>query len=279
MTSYSIIIPTLGDRGGALKRAIYSAIHHISDDIEVIVVDDCTPDDSVRAATAGLPVRYIRRHRNGGVAAAQNSGIDESEGQFITFLHSDDAIPSDRLWRSVPKGIAVGRLKIGQEMISSSLANATVEDLLWHRFGVHIASCVFDRELLEKVRFDEALRSWEDWDLLLRIWMLQAPVEQYDECFARLYIDGDDRLSFSPAMSIALPTLYHKHRGLIWGDRRLRALWEFKIARLQLRSGNTTEGRRWLRKSLARDPLHPRRWVYAASREARPRAPVTSTAP
>ncbi|MFD1211673.1 CDP-glycerol glycerophosphotransferase family protein [Arthrobacter sp. GCM10027362] len=66
--------------------------------IEIIVVDDGSPDNSFAIASkfASLDrrIRIVRRE-NGGLGAARNTGIAEARGDYITFVDSDDEIPVD----------------------------------------------------------------------------------------------------------------------------------------------------------------------------------------
>lgn len=72
-------------------------------DFDVIVVDDCAEDDSMKVFREsmrkyGLPeerVTMLRHERNRGLSAARNTGIEASEADFVYFLDSDDTITPD----------------------------------------------------------------------------------------------------------------------------------------------------------------------------------------
>jgi len=74
-------------------------------DIEVIVIDDGSPDDSagiaLAAAAGDTRLRVIRLARNGGVSAARNAGIDAARGTWLAILDADDAFVPERLERLV----------------------------------------------------------------------------------------------------------------------------------------------------------------------------------
>ena len=67
-------------------------------DVEIIVVDDGSPDRSGdiarRHARRDLRVRVVTRE-NGGLSAARNTGIDHARGEFLTFVDSDDVVTLD----------------------------------------------------------------------------------------------------------------------------------------------------------------------------------------
>jgi CDP-glycerol glycerophosphotransferase len=67
-------------------------------EIEIIVVDDGSPDGSAdiarRHTRRDLRVRLVQRE-NGGLSAARNTGIDHARGEFLTFVDSDDVVQPD----------------------------------------------------------------------------------------------------------------------------------------------------------------------------------------
>ena len=86
----SIVIPTY-NRSAIVRRAIDSVLDQTFTDLEIIIVDDGSTDDT-REALAAYPdrVRYVRQE-NAGPAAARNHGMLLARGDYIGFLDSDDA--------------------------------------------------------------------------------------------------------------------------------------------------------------------------------------------
>ena len=97
--SVSVIIPTY-KRAHLVTRAIDSVLNQTFSDVEVIVVDDGSPDNTeevVRGVVDGR-VRYIRHEVNRGLAAAgRNTGIAMARGYYIAFLDDDDEWRADKL--------------------------------------------------------------------------------------------------------------------------------------------------------------------------------------
>lgn len=94
----SIVIPCY--RGAAyLAGAIDSCLRQSYKNIEVIVVDDASPDDCAAIAEAAAArdprVRLVRRPVNGGVARAFNSGFEIARGEYFTRLAQDDVFRDD----------------------------------------------------------------------------------------------------------------------------------------------------------------------------------------
>jgi hypothetical protein len=89
----SILIPTY-KRAALLPLAIRSALDQTYPNIEILVLDDCSPDNTRAAAepfTQDPRVRYIRHQTNLGLPGNWKFGINASRGEFFTILHDDDA--------------------------------------------------------------------------------------------------------------------------------------------------------------------------------------------
>ncbi len=93
MLSVSLIIP---NRNNArfLPQCIESALAQTRPFAEIVIVDDCSDDDSVQVIEAyrrrHSQLRLIRLTRNVGVSAARNRGIRASSSAFVTLLDADD---------------------------------------------------------------------------------------------------------------------------------------------------------------------------------------------
>src|SRR5438270_3788894 len=88
MPRASIIIAT-HSRPQLLPRAIESA-RAAGLDVEVIVVDDASTDETAAVCRALKGIKYLRVERNQRVAGARNIGLVASQGEYISFLDDDD---------------------------------------------------------------------------------------------------------------------------------------------------------------------------------------------
>ncbi len=88
----SVIIPTR-DRWPLLSRALGGALHQEDVDLEVIVVDDGSTDDTPErlAAMQDDRLRVFRHEQSLGVARSRNDGVAEARGAWVAFLDDDDA--------------------------------------------------------------------------------------------------------------------------------------------------------------------------------------------
>jgi glycosyltransferase involved in cell wall biosynthesis len=88
----SVVIPTF-NRSAWLVEAIESVCAQTFRDLEIIVVDDGSTDDTAQRLKAlgrmDKPVRYLSQE-NSGPSAARNRGIDAAQGEFVALLDSDD---------------------------------------------------------------------------------------------------------------------------------------------------------------------------------------------
>lgn len=79
---------------------------------EMLIVDDCSPDDTAlivqRAAESDSRIRLLRQSRNAGPAAARNSALAQAHGRWIAFLDSDDLWLPRKLELQLPFHLARG---------------------------------------------------------------------------------------------------------------------------------------------------------------------------
>ena len=91
----SVVIPVFRAEN-SLTQAISSVTDQGVDGIEIICIDDCSPDNSVEVLTSiqqdNPTVRLIQHSANQGPGPARNSGIDAARGDYIVFLDSDDSL-------------------------------------------------------------------------------------------------------------------------------------------------------------------------------------------
>src|SRR5262245_46484951 len=92
----SVIIPCYR-QGRYLAQAIDSCLAQTHPDVEVIVVNDGSDDNTDEVARGyGDRIRYIPK-RNGGVSAARNSGIAVATGRYLKFLDADDHLAPQQI--------------------------------------------------------------------------------------------------------------------------------------------------------------------------------------
>lgn len=99
----SVIIPVY-NVAKYIERCLLSVLNQTWQDLEVILVNDCTSDDSMEVAERVLSlhprgeiVRCLTHGANRGLSAARNTGISAAQGDYLYFLDSDDYIPENAM--------------------------------------------------------------------------------------------------------------------------------------------------------------------------------------
>ncbi len=99
----SVIIPCYGV-APLVHRALESALTQTQDDVEVIVVDDCSTDDLEQALEPYRSrITFLQHKTNQGVSAARNTGAINARGEILAFLDADDWWPPDFLEKLAPQ--------------------------------------------------------------------------------------------------------------------------------------------------------------------------------
>lgn len=92
----SIIVPVYKVEKYIVK-CLESILPQLTDEVELIVVDDCTPDNSAVLAqevlaTSQQNTKMIHKPVNGGLSSARNTGLEVVQGAYCWFVDSDDSI-------------------------------------------------------------------------------------------------------------------------------------------------------------------------------------------
>lgn len=249
MDLVSVIVPAY-NQGPYLAEAVQSALGQTYPELEVIVVDDGSTDDTPNVAHAFSDprVRYLRQE-NRGLSAARNTGIEASRGPYLTFLDSDDVFLPEKLTLLVGEltshpraGLAAGMaLPINEcgERIGRPFDRGLPEEGAHLLLGnpLHVGSILLRRSWQERVGvFDESLPSYEDWDLWIRLaragcpmrW-IAAPVSLYRFHPAQMTRDGSQMTSANFAVldkvfrDPGLPESWKEWRNEAYSNAELRA--------------------------------------------------------
>jgi glycosyltransferase involved in cell wall biosynthesis len=180
----SVVIPT-HNRAKMLKRAVDSVLNQTVLPEEIIIIDDCSDDETLKIMQKhpSEKLRILQQTENKGVSAARNRGIGESQSNWVVFLDSDDWWLPQKLEKQINF-----HKKFPQFLISQT-------DEVWIRNGVRVnpkkyhlkkAGWIFDiclkrcmitpsaaminKQIFEDVgMFDENIPACEDYDLWLRV--------------------------------------------------------------------------------------------------------------
>jgi len=186
----SVVVPTR-DRSRMLETALRSVLRQRDVQIEVIVVDDASSDDTpkVVAAFDEPRLRLLRNPAPTGPSEARNRGASEARGEWLAFLDDDDLWAPTKLARQV--GVAT---EDGHAWVYAGAVN--VDDRLQIIHGAPApdpaavvaalprsnpipagaSNVVIHRDAFEAVGgFNQDLRACEEWDLWLRLARAESP--------------------------------------------------------------------------------------------------------
>lgn len=198
----SVVIPMF-NRVATIRRAVGSALAQSFRDIEVIVVDDASSDESVAAVTAidDPRLRLVRRDKNGGAAAARNAGVAASRGSLVAFLDSDDEWFPPKLeiqvtaLEAAPAHAGVSCTGVEMHLLDHAITRLQpLEDCPdWaRRLAMDCDLSPGTTQLTRRAVFDaigpldETLPRFEDWDWLIR-YTRSGSIIAVREPLARVY--------------------------------------------------------------------------------------------
>lgn len=262
----TVVIP-VHDRAHLLRRAIDSVRAQGIDDWELLVVDDASVDgpDAVVAGLADGRVRLVRLEENRGAPVARNRGIELARGRFVAFLDSDDEWLPGKLERQLtmlegddrPDAVISGfheRSPEGERTFIPPAGVLPYDRLIaGPRSWLTTGTIVVRTELARRVRFDESLAAYQDWDVLVRL--------------ARVGVVVADPIPLLIKHHHAAPRIYsgaRRHRALVAAAgkyaeeirRRPDAArrWAYRLALAHLELGELDAARARLAEALALDP-------------------------
>jgi glycosyltransferase involved in cell wall biosynthesis len=120
----SIAIPTYNRAGSYLGQTFESALHQTYPNIEILIADNCSIDNTTDFVTgiADPRVKYFRHEQNIGPYKNYNFCVDQAQGEYILILHDDDVIDEDFVdacTRAVDYQVNVGIIRTGTRVIDS----------------------------------------------------------------------------------------------------------------------------------------------------------------
>ena len=227
----SVVIPTYKREPEMLKRALDSVACQTYKDLEVIVVDD-SPDDFekrplIKELVTGydkLNITYIQHETNKGGAAARNTGIEASNGEFVALLDDDD----EWLPEKTEKQLAlmsdkdVGLVYCREYIVDSQTLEKTLNSrdyrkgfvfkhLIINNFIGGNSFILIRRSVLDDSGwFNPVMKSAQDAELFLRI-SRKCKVDYCDEPLLNYYMNHGEQITGNP---------YNKIQGFEFIDKK-----------------------------------------------------------
>lgn len=181
----TVVIPT-HNRSSTIRSAIQSVLWQTYSDLEVIVVDDGSTDDTctIVKSIQDARLRFLRLEHNKGANYARNVGWSQARGRWIAFQDSDDVWHPEKLsaqMRAIKQcpsslGCFTAFLRTSSDRVTRLPRFKTIElkeplrqRILSGNF-VSTQTLLVSKSILEQLGgFDESLPRLQDWDLAIRI--------------------------------------------------------------------------------------------------------------
>lgn len=269
------VIVTSYNYGRFLSGAIQSALAQTYPNLEIVLVDDGSTDDTPAvAANYADSVRYVRQ-ANQGAARARNAGIAATRGPLVAFLDADDQWFPDKIARQVehlrnhPEVglVSCHAYACDEEMRVESTVHAAewasrwmLERLLVRNVVLNPTCALVRREALDLVSGFSELKQWEDWDTWLHI-AKSYPLGFVPEPLAKVRRHARGLSPKHGLEHLALDqSVFDRHAGAVeqgWKRavlrQRARSMSYFHVARLVGTEDRAT-ARRYSVRALCLDP-------------------------
>lgn len=277
----SVILPTY-NRSGSLVAAMKSVLAQSHEDLELIVVDDASTEDieTVVRSVGDCRTRYVRRPRNGGAAAARNTGLGYAKGDYIAFQDSDDiwlpgklqkqfarfaSLPShvgavtgakivygrDNQLRYGPGRVGYapspdGCLRLGEDQLGRLLTEnrISLQNALFRK------NCIPDAEW-----FDVCAKANEDWDFAIRLSRHTSIYEDIEPVVLG-FISPDSISRNRRKEIIGVLRILKKNRDVLRTRKKQRSLLLLDVCRYFYNVGKKKRALQFLAAALRDYPLH-----------------------
>jgi glycosyltransferase involved in cell wall biosynthesis len=258
----SVVIPTRSRWHLLSTAALPSAREQENVDVEVIVVDDGSQDETpARLAELDDPrVRVIRHESSRGVAVARNAGIEAARGRWVSFLDDDDVWSPRKLRAQVDSADAAGAVfaySSGGALDASrnflfavaapNPATVTESLLQWNVIWCGCSNVLARSDVVAELGgFDEQLVQLADWDLWIRLALAGSAAATSDVLVGYVMHDESmlltDRREVFPEMDYLVAK--HGDAARAHGVRLDEALFARWVARGHRRAGRRSQAAR-----------------------------------
>lgn len=248
MPLVSVVVRTQ-DRPKLLQEALSSIAEQTHARVEMVVINDGGPDVSelVNGFEGKLEsIKYVIFSHSKGRTAAANAGLNAATGDYLSFLDDDDLIKPNHIEQLLEALHASQDCRAAYASVQCIAADGTLRE---ETFGddfdavrllainyIPIHAILFHRSLLQqRVKLDENLDLYEDWDLMIQLSQLTSFC--HVDAHSALYRFGGHSgagLEANPKKTaVARQQILSKWRG-VWSDEQLALLMDRVIAHTTL---------------------------------------------
>lgn len=197
----SVIIPAY-NREKTIERAVMSVLNQTYKDLELIVVDDCSKDNTVEVLKSIKDDRFkiIELEKNSGACVARNVGIENAQGDYIAFQDSDDEWLLNKLEKQMDVFekekvdlvfCSFKKIDTDSQSVYPILTEGIVErKVLLEDSRISTQTLIGKKECFENVKFDPEMPRLQDYDITIRLSKLYS-VYFVNEPLVNMYVQGD----------------------------------------------------------------------------------------
>jgi glycosyltransferase involved in cell wall biosynthesis len=190
----SIIVPIYNTEP-CLKRCLDSLINQTLKNIEIIMINDCSPDNSWTVmqeyAKKDSRIVLINHRVNKGVSVARNDGMKIAKGEYIGFVDSDDYVDLD-FYEKLYKGTENGKVDVVRGKIRTIKSNG--EEIIYNfgeerqdktMFISQFTSAIYKKSFLQEysIKFTPGCIYGEDHILPVKSSLLSNKIKFADGCY------------------------------------------------------------------------------------------------
>ena len=235
----SVVIPTF-NRASTILRAINSALNQTYPVYEVIVVDDCSADNTFEIVESvdDSRVRIIRNSVNSGACRSRNNGIGAAAGNYIALLDSDDEWLPEKLEKQMfaleETGADVCSCRFKRIFAETSCtvdnphdvlpvcpAGLLSREVLVEESRVSTQTILAKKEVFDEIKFDDAMPRLQDYEWTIRA-SGQFSFYLVDDVLVDVYLQDDSIVtSGRQKLNQAYEMILAKHRDDLANEPRL----------------------------------------------------------
>lgn len=256
----SIIMPTY-NREKTIKRALDSLLSQTYSNIEMIIIDDGSSDNTneIINSYTDKRINYIKLTKNMGANYARNYGISVAKGKYITFQDSDDEADINKIEDLVNFtnnnscdivfcNVRVKKKNKYKVLIKKQInENEVLEKLLWGNF-ISIEGLFLKRSILKDITFDDNLLRFQDWDLIIRL-AQKYSIKHYHKELTTVYVQNDSITRDNSKGIKALKQILQKYDNLF--NKKQKAKIYCRIGMFYAR--NNENANDWFKKAYKND--------------------------
>lgn len=233
-------IITTKNRADLLPRALDSVLEQTYQNLEIIVVDDGSDDETsqiIEEYQRNHSIIAIRNEKSLGSNKARNQGIEKASGEFVAGLDDDDEWHPTRISMLLMHyDDSFACITSNDRMISSN------RSVVWHKkkvvslddllYSNHVGNQVLvKKERLQKVGgFDESLVAAQDYDLWIRLCESFGPIKIVQKPLQNIYQESSvARISNPKTQLRGYLAVYKKHKAKMSREQRKYHLYNIRL--------------------------------------------------